>query len=46
MTFICVECGKKATVGSVKHPYCQKCFTKVWKNDYKKFYKWLKKTHS
>jgi len=46
---ICVNCGKATKIenaeGSHKHPFCKKCFKKVWKNDYDKYTKWLAKTH-
>jgi len=42
---ICVECGRAATKGSQKHPYCKKCFLKVWNNDYDAYFEWLKRTH-
>lgn len=35
--FNCVECGQNATEGSMKHPYCKKCFKKEWNNDYDKY---------
>jgi len=42
MKLICVECGKiikfKETKGSMKHPYCKKCFKKVWNNDEDKYF--------
>lgn len=41
----CVECGKLATKGSFKHPYCAKCFKEVWDNDYNKYFTWLEETH-
>jgi uncharacterized membrane protein YvbJ len=28
----CVRCGKKATEGSYKHPYCKRCFDWEYKN--------------
>lgn len=44
--FMCVKCGESnATKGSMKHPYCKKCFKKVWNNDYDAYAKWLAKTH-
>jgi len=47
--FICVNCGKKIgindTEGSMKHPYCKKCFKEVWCDNYKKYVKWLGETH-
>ena len=35
--FICVKCGKEATEGSMKQPYCKKCFKRIWNNDYNKY---------
>lgn len=49
MKIICVKCGElvqsKNAKGSVKHPYCKKCFKKVGDNDYNKYKEWLCKTH-
>lgn len=49
MTLVCVECGKiiddKDIKGSMKHPYCKKCFKKVWNNDYNVYFRFLEKTH-
>lgn len=48
MLIICVNCGKEVSKdikGSIKHPYCKKCFKEVWKNDNKKYFKWLSETH-
>jgi len=42
---MCVECGGDATEGSMQHPYCKECFSKIWNNNYNKYYTWLKKTH-
>jgi len=42
---ICVGCGKEATEGSYKHPYCKECFKRVWNNDYDKYMDWLHKEH-
>ena len=42
---ICVKCGNEAIKGSMKHPYCKKCFKKVWNNKYNKYFEWLKKTY-
>jgi len=41
--WICVECRKIVTnpKGSMKHPYCKKCFKKVWNNNYNKYGNWL-----
>lgn len=46
MTLICVKCGSnKANIGSMRHPYCEECFKKEYKNNYKKYLTWLLKTH-
>jgi len=38
----CVNCGKEgANRGSGKHPYCQKCFTEIWKDNIEWYYDWL-----
>ena len=43
---ICVNCGSNnANKGSMKHPYCSSCFTKVWKDDYEKYFTWLNNEH-
>ena len=42
---MCVRCGDVATEGSLKHPYCGKCFTVVWKNDYDKYCEYLENDH-
>ena len=44
--FKCVECGKKATKGSMKHPYCEACFEQVWNNDYDEYGEWLRTKHN
>lgn len=45
--WICVRCGKlNATEGSFKHPYCKRCFKKVWDNNDIAYLKWLTLTHS
>ena len=33
----CVKCGGGATEGSMKQPYCKKCYKETWKND-KEYY--------
>lgn len=43
--FMCVICGKKATKGSMKHPYCKKHFKEIFNNDYNKYLEFLRKTH-
>ena len=41
---ICVDCGGTAEIGSMKHPYCNKCFNKKFK-DYDEYSEYLNKTH-
>lgn len=43
--FRCVDCGKKPTEGSMKHPYCKKCFNKRFKN-YEEYMNYLRSTHA
>jgi len=38
---ICVNCGKDATKGSMKHPYCEKCWDMLWKGKEDQYYDWL-----
>lgn len=42
----CVECGKEANKGSLKHPYCKICYAKIWQNNNKKYIEWLSKYHN
>jgi len=42
---MCVGCGEEATRGSLQHPYCEKCFKKVFNNDKKKYMDFLLRTH-
>ena len=42
---ICVDCGKKASKGSCKHPYCVKCFKKKFNNDYNEYLVWMQNNH-
>jgi len=44
MSLVCVRCGKKATCGSAKHPFCKKCFVIFWESE-NEYFKWLGKTH-
>jgi len=48
MGYICVECGKivdfKDVEGSMRHPYCKKCFKKVFNDDYNKYHRFLRDT--
>jgi len=42
----CTNCGllyDGKPKGSLKISYCRKCFKKIWKNDYSKYYNWLRK---
>lgn len=49
MKMMCAKCGKgiwgKGARGSMKHPYCKKCFKEVWKNDEMAYLMWLGETH-
>lgn len=49
MLLICVECGEeikdKDAEGSMRHPYCKRCFKKVFDNDYDKYWRFLEDTH-
>jgi reverse gyrase len=42
---MCVNCGGNATKGSMKHPYCKKCFKKIFNDDYDKYLHFLRRTH-
>lgn len=42
---ICVGCGGEANKGSMKHPYCAKCFKRVFNNDLDKYNQFLRETH-
>lgn len=47
--FRCVECGacgQNVTEGSMRHPYCKKCFKKVFNNDYDKYFAFLEFNHN
>lgn len=37
---ICVKCGNEVNKieGSIKRPYCKKCFKLVYHNDYDKYF--------
>ncbi len=42
----CTNCGNEFEYipsGSLRIPYCKRCFKKIWKNDYGKFYRWFEK---
>ena len=41
---MCVKCGKEATEGSYKHPYCKKCFKEEFKN-YEEYAEFMRRTH-
>lgn len=43
--FRCAGCGGNATEGSMKHPYCKKCFKEVWDDDYEKYNKFMEYEH-
>lgn len=48
MSFVCVECGNGisgAVKGSMKHPYCGGCWTRVWHDDYVGFKDFLAHEH-
>ena len=45
MICVCVSCGGKATRGSMKHPYCKKCFKERFDNDYDKYSKFMIEQH-
>lgn len=49
MEFICAKCGKtikdSEIKGTMKHPYCEKCFKEVFNNDYDKYNAFLTKIH-
>lgn len=41
---ICVGCGGNATKGSMKLPYCKKCYKEKFNNNYEKYNEFLNKT--
>jgi hypothetical protein len=46
--FLCCGCDneiKGSVKGSLKHPYCEACFLRKFKGDYKKYYEWVNKAH-
>lgn len=49
MIFICAECGKlienREAMGSMKHPCCEECFTRVWDGEENKYIEWLEQVH-
>jgi len=45
VTCACVACGKQATRGSLKHPYCERCFKKVFKGNHNAYMAFLEATH-
>lgn len=42
---ICVKCGGEGSKGSMKHPYCPKCFKEKFNDEYEKYAKFLRETH-
>ena len=45
----CTNCGllfDGRPFGSLGFPYCERCFRKVWKNNYRKYYNWLRKAYT
>lgn len=47
--FVCVNCKETITTrpkGSMKHPYCEKCFEKVWNNNNSKYFAFLERRHT
>jgi len=42
MSLKCVNCGRKATMGSLSHPYCKSCWDKLWKGREDQYVNWLK----
>lgn len=49
MTYICAGCKTSIqpneTKGSVRHPYCEKCFKEIWDGDDVKYTRWLNTSH-
>ncbi len=43
MKAICVKCGNQTDnyKGSIKYPYCPKCFFQEWNDDHDKYLRWL-----
>ena len=42
----CTNCNKEfeyKPYGSLKIPYCKRCFKLIWKSDYGNFYRWFVK---
>jgi len=46
-SLICVSCktDKRVKYGSMKHPYCKKCFDKKFDGDIDKYWEWMDKHH-
>ena len=46
---VCAGCGTHIPFGkirgSLKLPYCEKCFKRIWNDDYKAYSEWLDKEH-
>ncbi len=49
MTYICAGCGKdvkhKDVKGSIKHPYCKKCYKKYFDDNDESYNKFVGATH-
>ena len=37
----CVNCGREATEGGLKHPYCVECWNEIWKGKEEQYDEWL-----
>lgn len=42
---ICVRCGSPGKCGSLKHPFCLKCFDDVFMGDYEAYLIYLRREH-
>lgn len=48
LSLICCGCGdtiRSGGVGSLKQPYCKKCFQEKWGGNWAAYDRWLKATH-
>ncbi len=49
MAYICAVCGKMVDYGevkgSMKHPYCEKCFEAEFEGDIKRYWKFMDEVH-
>lgn len=49
-SYWCVKCGKVCNSGeikgSIKHPYCKRCFKEEWDDDYDKYFQFLRTGHN